>query len=154
MKTFSQFAILFPSGVVRQIQNKGGIRDRSAQHQYISGHCVSAICVVTGPVLQRIDVLEREATHLANAARQMRAAINSGQSRLLTDGVLNSRNWMLSVVMSHCFIQSALDALGESDSDRHGVWPKTAAPNAFVVSEFLVQRAGRVGVEDGGRLRG
>jgi hypothetical protein len=107
-----------------------------------------------GPVLQRIDVLEREATHLANAARQMRAAINSGQSRLLTEGVLNSRNWMLSVVMSHCFIQSALDAPGGSDSDRHGVWPKTATPNAFVVSEFLVQRAGRVGVEDGGRLRG
>jgi hypothetical protein len=103
-------------------------------------------------ILERINVLEREAGHLANAARQMRAAINSGQSRLLTDGVLNSRNWMLSVVMSHCCIQSALD--GGGDSDRHGIWPKTGTPNAFVVSDFLLSRAGRVGVEDGGQLRG
>jgi hypothetical protein len=98
-------------------------------------------------LLQRADVLEREAGHLARAARQIRDGINSNQSRLMADGVLNSRNWMLSVVMSHCFLQSAL----EGDSlDRS---PGALEPRAFWVSEQLVPRAARVGLDDGRPLR-
>src|SRR5208282_1246966 len=96
-------------------------------------------------VLQRADVLEREADHLARAARQIRDGINWNQSRVLTEGVLNSRNWMLSVVISHCFLQTALEGAPHDAVPQSAYAGKTGTAAAFAVSEFLVQRAARAG---------
>lgn len=105
---------------------------------------------IKGPALQRLDVLEREAEHLALAARQMRNGIMTNQNRLLTDGMLNSRNWMLSVVMSHLFLQAALEPpYGSSQTS-----PGSLDPHAFIVAKILTQRAADAGLKDGWAARG
>ena len=59
----------------------------------------------------RIDVMEREARQLLMAVTHMKTAINaSGNSAGLASCVMDSRNWTLSVAMSHCYIQSMLGA--------------------------------------------
>ena len=108
---------------------------------------------VKAQILQRMQVLEREAEHLARAARLMQAGVNGNQSRLLTEGMLNSRNWMLSVLMSHIVLQAALEGSADA-SDQAGLWPKAGTARAFVVADILVPRAARFAMDDGSRLRG
>jgi hypothetical protein len=59
---------------------------------------------------KRLNVLEAELRHMITAIKDMKNGINAANSRLLTSGVMNSRNWALSVIMSHCYIQSFLGA--------------------------------------------
>jgi hypothetical protein len=56
----------------------------------------------------RVRVMNREVRHLMMAITRIENGINN--SRSLTDGVMDSRNWTLSIVMSHCYIQSLLGA--------------------------------------------
>jgi hypothetical protein len=74
----------------------------------------------------RLDVMERELNHLRTAIHDMRNAINRVDQRLLTSGVMNSRNWSLSVVMSHCYAQSLLGAGAPGSSG----FPGMATPSA------------------------
>ena len=74
-------------------------------------------------LLARLDVMQRELRHQETAIATIRrltmgmpqssgfmvaavAALTDMKS--LTDGVTNSRNWTLSLAMSHCYIQTAL----------------------------------------------
>jgi hypothetical protein len=97
----------------------------------------------------RLDIMERELNHLRIAIADMRNGINRGDNRLLTSGVMNSRNWALSLAMSHCYIQTIL---GEGVSRSSG-FPGQATPLPEFQSETLFARAGRAGAEDGARDR-
>ncbi len=48
----------------------------------------------------RLAVMEREVEHLRTAVKDMQNGVARADNRLLTSGVMNSRNWTLSVVMS------------------------------------------------------
>lgn len=98
---------------------------------------------------QRLDVMDRELDHLRTAIADMRNGIARGDSRLLTDGVMNSRNWTLSVVMSHCYVQAMFGANAKGSSG----FPGQATPLPGFQAETLFARAGRVGSEDGERDR-
>jgi hypothetical protein len=86
-------------------------------------------------------VMEAELGHLVTAVRDMKNGISTNSSRLLTGGVMNSRNWAASVVMSHCYVQSLL---GANAGDN--------AANDHIVSRFhlydLFKRAAEMGVND------
>jgi hypothetical protein len=71
----------------------------------------------------------------------MRNGVAARNSRLLTSGVMNSRNWALSVTISHCYIQSLL-----------GANPGTISGNNDLIARFqlydLFQRAAELGAND------
>jgi hypothetical protein len=54
--------------------------------------------------------MEREIEHMRTAVRDMKNALARNDNRLLTSGVMNSRNWTLSAAMSHCYVQNLLGA--------------------------------------------
>jgi hypothetical protein len=97
----------------------------------------------------RIDLMERELNHLRTAIHDMRNGISRGDNRLLTSGVMNSRNWTLSVVMSHSYIQSILGSGAPGSSG----FPGQATPLPGFQAETLYRRASVAGYEDGARDR-
>ena len=61
-------------------------------------------------LLRRLDVMNRELAHAQMAVSQLRNALqHPGSTKSLADGLLNSRNWVLSLLISHAFIQMILD---------------------------------------------
>lgn len=98
---------------------------------------------------KRLDVMEREAEHLRIAVKDMKNGLSRNDNRLLTSGVMNSRNWSLSVVMSHCYVQNLLGA----DSHGSSGTPGMLTPSASFQGEILFQRAAKAGIEDGYRDR-
>jgi hypothetical protein len=106
---------------------------------------------VTGAALTklraRLDVLEREAQHLRTAAQDMLNGLTRNDSRLLTNGVMNGRNWALSVVVSQCYVQNILgkDAPGSSG------FPGQLSPWPYIQSTTLYGRAAKLGAEMGVR---
>ena len=61
-------------------------------------------------LLRRLDLMNRELAHAQMAVSQLRNALqHPGSTKPLADGVMNSRNWVLSLVISHAFIQMVLD---------------------------------------------
>lgn len=61
-------------------------------------------------LLRRLDVMNKELAHAQMAVSQLRNALqHPGSTKSLADGLLNSRNWVLSLVISHSFIQMVLD---------------------------------------------
>jgi hypothetical protein len=61
-------------------------------------------------LLQRLDVMNRELAHAQMAVSQLRNALqHPGSTKSLADGLLSSRNWVLSLLISHAFIQMILD---------------------------------------------
>lgn len=98
-------------------------------------------------LMQRIVLLEREIEHMRTAVRDMRNGANMDDSRLLTSGVMNSRNWTLSAVMSHFYIQSLLG--GNAGHSTPGF--ATTAP--WFQADLLPSRAGKAGAQDGLRAR-
>jgi hypothetical protein len=99
----------------------------------------------------RLDIMEREIAHLRTAVIDMRNGIKRGDSRLLTGGVMNSRNWALSVVMSHCYVQTILGEGAPGSSGFKGQGMMTPLPQ--YQSETLFQRAGKIGAAEGFRDR-
>jgi hypothetical protein len=62
-------------------------------------------------VLDRLDVMERELKHVHTAIKDMRNAVRSGRPGApLASAVMNSRNWVVSVLMSHAYVQQMLAA--------------------------------------------
>ena len=54
--------------------------------------------------------MNRELAHVQMAVYQLRNALqHPGSTKSLHDGLLSSRNWVLSLVISHAFIQTMLD---------------------------------------------
>lgn len=98
---------------------------------------------------KRLDIMEREAQHLITAIKDMKNGLDRSDNRLLTSGLMNSRNWALSVVMSHCYAQNLLGA----DSASSSGFPGMATPSASFQAEILFQRAAKAGIEDGVRDR-
>ncbi|MBS0522976.1 MAG: hypothetical protein JSS04_04995 [Proteobacteria bacterium] len=99
-------------------------------------------------VLARLATMEREAMHLATAVRDMRNGILRSDSQLFVGGVMNSRNWTLSVVLSHCYLQTLVDAGVYSSG-----FSSQATPSAFFQASILFQRAAEMGANDGRRDR-
>lgn len=99
-------------------------------------------------LMRRLEIMEREIDHLKTAVADMRHGLLRSDSRLLTSGVMNSRNWTLSVVMSHCYAQAILGA-GAGPAGTPGM--ATTIPSAQAA--ILFPRAAQAGVEDGTRDR-
>jgi hypothetical protein len=101
---------------------------------------------VTGAALadlkNRVSVMKREVDHLMRAINRIENGINCNNSRSLTDGVMDSRNWSLSVVMSHCYIQTLL-----------GANPGLQASYSASIAEFqlysMFNKAAKTGADDG-----
>ena len=86
-------------------------------------------------------MLEADIQHMLTAVKDMRNGINANNSRLLTSGVMNSRNWTLSAVVSHCYIQFLLGANpGQRYSDN------TAVARFHIYEMF--KRAAEMGTND------
>jgi|SRR5215813_209607 len=62
-------------------------------------------------VLQRMDVLQRELRHAQMGLTALRRALAAPglSSRPLADGMMNSRNWLCSVVASYTYIQGIVE---------------------------------------------
>src|SRR5262245_22323465 len=71
-------------------------------------------------VMKRLDVMQRELNHLQNAVTRMKAWLpqRAGQDRALLEALMDSRNWTLSLVMSHAFVQRLLAGLKAPDVDQ------------------------------------
>jgi hypothetical protein len=91
-----------------------------------------------------VATMEREARHLLTAVTDLKNSLNRNDNRLLTDAVMNSRNWSLSVVMSHCFVQSMLGANASNASS-----PGMATAQPRFQNELLFGRAVKAGIRDG-----
>ena len=61
-------------------------------------------------VLARLDVMQRELERVQMSIAALRHALAAPQpsSRPIADAIMNSRNWSLSVAMSHAWIHSML----------------------------------------------
>ena len=64
-------------------------------------------------VLLRLDVMQRELHYVQFAIAALKAELSkpSPSSTPIADAVMNSRNWALSVAMSHAYIHSMLSTL-------------------------------------------
>jgi hypothetical protein len=108
-------------------------------------------------VQKRIDVMQRELTHLQHAVSRLRTALpnRAAPTSALADAVMDSRNWVVSLVMSHAFIQAMLAgddppnrdqveklaaraaSLGEMDGARNLLLAKPGAANALRVLDQM-----------------
>src|SRR5262245_33058355 len=74
-----------------------------------------AVAPPSGPpqqkVLARLDVMERELRHVQTAITNLRSAVRSGRPGApLASAVMNSRNWVLSILMSHAYVHRMVAA--------------------------------------------
>ncbi len=95
---------------------------------------------------QRLDVMEREARHLMTAVADMKNGLARNDQTLLTGGVMNSRNWTLSVVMSHCYIQAILGKNAGASAT-----PGMSTTYPWIQADLLFARASKAGNDDGAR---
>ena len=62
-------------------------------------------------VLARLDVMERELRHVQAAITNLRSAVRSGRPGApLASALMNSRNWVLSILMSHTYVHRMVGA--------------------------------------------
>jgi hypothetical protein len=113
--------------------------------------------VVEQEVLKRLDVMQRELMYLQGAISRLRTSLpnRSAPTGVLPDAVMDSRNWVVSLVMSHAFIQAMLAgddpptrdqveklaaraaSLGEMDGARNLLLAKPGAANALWILDQL-----------------
>jgi hypothetical protein len=77
----------------------------------------------------------------------MKNGLARNDNRLLTSGVMNSRNWTLSAVMSHCYVQNLLGA------DATGGIFAGQVTSPTIQGLTLFRLAVLAGVDDGARDR-
>jgi len=108
--------------------------------------------VITGPVsgvaqrkvLDKLEAMERHVAHVQTAVRDMQNAVRLGQpGRNLSSAVMNSRNWILTIIFEHCYIQTSLEGGGAS----------TGSAYTGIQAEFLYRRAAVKGAEEAKRER-
>ena len=51
-----------------------------------------------------LDVMERELAHLQTAITDVKNGARHSNNRLLASGLMNLRNWALSIAMSHGYV--------------------------------------------------
>jgi hypothetical protein len=90
----------------------------------------------------RIATMQQETQQLMLAVQSMAAGADENKkTKALVDGLLNSRNWALSVVMSHCFIETLL-----------GANPGQHMANDHMLARYnlydIFHRAARMGADD------
>jgi hypothetical protein len=78
------------------------------------------------------------------AITDMRRALHKGLGSSLAPAVMNSRNWVLSLVMSHAYLQMMLGRNAPSSSGH----PGQATPLPTVQADLLFRRAANIGTED------
>jgi len=85
----------------------------------------------------RVDVMDREVKHMQLAITHLKHAVRHPESPTagLASAVMDSRNWMLSLVMSHAYVQYLL---GEN------AYGTSAAP---VMLSVLADRAVNAGAQ-------
>jgi hypothetical protein len=134
----------------RKIKRGNEARKRTMVDRLGVTHWPVNVTPVDGPLLvklkARLDVMEREARHLLTAVADMKNGIARRDTRLLTSGVMNSRNWTLSVVMSHCYVQTMLGKNAGSSG-----FPGMLHTGPGVQAHLLFPRASEAGVEDARR---
>jgi hypothetical protein len=91
----------------------------------------------------KLTEMARELEHIQMAISEIKRSIMTGDGRGLASGVMNSRNWCLSLVESHSYVQSIVYAGGKSV----GAWP-------FLQAVALWHRAAELGVQRGEIDRG
>lgn len=102
---------------------------------------------------QRLDLMERETRHLMTAIMDMKNGIRQLEThpndtrKLLASGLMASRGWTLSVVMSHCYIQTMLGR--NAGSSGQGLLHTAASGQVQ-----LWTRAADQGINEGNRDRG
>ena len=96
---------------------------------------------------QRLSVMERELNHLKTAVADMKSTLARKDVRALGSGLLNSRNWTLSVAFSHCYVQKLLGMGAPMSSGM----ANTASPFPDLQLDVLFGRAVKAGIEDGKR---
>jgi hypothetical protein len=64
-------------------------------------------------VLQRMNVMQRELQHAQKAFTALRHALTAPvpSSRPLADALMNSRNWLVSVVASYTYMQAMMETV-------------------------------------------
>jgi hypothetical protein len=89
-------------------------------------------------VLKRLEIMQKELIHLQNAVGRLRSLLpnRSTPTSALASAVMDSRNWTVSLVMSHAFIQAMM--AGDDPPARDQV-------------EKLAARAASLGEMDGAR---
>lgn len=94
--------------------------------------------VLEQEVLKRLEVMQRELAHLQNAISRLRTWLpnRSAPTSVLASAVMDSRNWTVSLVMSHAFVQAMM--AGDD-------------PPAWDQVEKLASRAANLGQTDGAR---
>jgi hypothetical protein len=82
---------------------------------------------VRGKALQRLAVMQRELQHLQTAITDLRGALSHEprQQRALVSAMMNSRNWVLSLVASHAYLQALYGSY--QNVDRLDEWASRAA---------------------------
>lgn len=86
-------------------------------------------------LLTKLSEFSRELQNLQTAASDMRNGVSRKDLKLLTGGVTNSLNWLLSLVETQSYIQSLL-------YDGDGVSP-------FAHGDFLYARGAKLGAQRG-----
>src|SRR5262245_57470599 len=86
-------------------------------------------------VSQKLDEMHRELQHIQTALVDIKRAVLMGQSPALASGVMNSRNWMFSLVESHCYLQTLLRP------------PDSSGASGPFHLEMLIARAAKAGIE-------
>ncbi len=89
-------------------------------------------------VLERLEVMQKELQHVQNAILRLKSLLpqRSAPTTALANAVMDSRNWVVSVVMSHAYVQAIL--AGDTPPSRDQV-------------EKLAARAASLGEGDGSR---
>jgi hypothetical protein len=109
-----------------------------------------SVAPVTGPaqhkVLDRLDVMEREIKHVHTAIKDMQNAVRSARPGApLARAVMNSRNWVVSVLMSHAYVQQMLAT--QVSVNGPGTWIVGPGAQGFWL-RGLAERAVEAGMDD------
>jgi hypothetical protein len=115
----------------------------------VRGLAVSVVPLTGAPqqkVLDRLDVMERELKHVHTAIKDMRNAVRQARPGApLASAVMNSRNWVVSVLMSHAYVQQMLAATVSV----RGPGTVTVGPGAQGLwLKSLAERAVEAGMDD------
>ena len=97
-------------------------------------------------LLARLDVMERELRHMETAITDMKRAVRQGSGSALASAVLNSRNWVLSLVMSHSYVQMLL---GKNAAGSPRLPRGTITTQPSVQLHYLFEKAVNAGLRDG-----
>ena len=103
-----------------------------------------AVSIPAGPtkqkVLKKLEEMQREIDHIRTALAETKRAVATGDSRALASGVMDTRNWTISLAESQGYLQSVLRPPPGSDY--------SGSSGAYFV-DMLFSRAVKLGIQRG-----